>query len=65
MTLTADVRAKIQSDTSSLAVIATVTALMSWFASVAPDPTTQLVSALLSGVAAFLAAAVGLALFGN
>jgi hypothetical protein len=62
VSFTTDLQTRLREDAGSLAVIATVVAAVSWFASATPGPATQFASALLSGVVAFLAAAVGLAL---
>lgn len=62
MSFTTELQTRLREDAGSLAVIATVVAAVSWFASATPDPATQLTTALLSWPLTFLATAVGLAL---
>lgn len=53
----------VRREIGSLVVIATVTAVLIWFAGTSPDQMTRAVSALLGGLAAFVCAAIGLTAF--
>ena len=56
-------RETVTEDVGALLVVATVVAVTMWFLAPAPNVTTRAVNTLLGGTVAFLAAAVGLAVF--
>jgi len=65
VSFTTELQTRLREDAGSLAVIATVVAVVSSLASSTPDPATQLTTALLSWPLTFLATAVGLVLLGE
>ncbi|SDM62708.1 hypothetical protein SAMN04487949_2312 [Halogranum gelatinilyticum] len=56
-------RNAVAADRGALVVVAVVVAVTTWFAAPAPDATTRAANTVLGGTLAFLAAAVGLAVF--
>jgi hypothetical protein len=65
VTLTASLRATVREETTSLVAIGSTVAVTSWLGTATLPPVSRAVTALLSGVGAFLAAAVGLAVVGD
>lgn len=58
-----EIQSAVQQNPNSLAVIVTVTVVITWLTTSASDPMTRGVTTVLAALLAFLAAAAGLALF--